>query len=177
MKITKNSVVSIEYILTNDKNQVLDSNVGETPLDYLHGHKNIIPGLEKALEGKSKGDKFSVHIPAKDAYGLRDDGNIIEVPRKELAEEHIEEGMQFYARSPQGNQTMTVISVNDNTVILDGNHPLAGIDLNFDITVLDLREADEEEIQHGHLHDCCCGSAHGCTDGCADGCTDGCACH
>jgi FKBP-type peptidyl-prolyl cis-trans isomerase SlyD len=174
MNITKNRVVSINYTLTDAQDQTLDS-TGSEPFLYLHGHENIIPGLEKALEGKAQGDAFKITIPAAEAYGERNDKLIATVSRDRFSGvEAVEEGMQFHAETPDGElQMVTVTHIDGNTITIDGNHPMAGLDLNFDVTVLDIREANDEELAHGHVHshghshdDEECGHAHEDCDGC-----------
>jgi FKBP-type peptidyl-prolyl cis-trans isomerase SlyD len=171
MNVTKDRVVSINYTLTTAQNQVLDSTgdgPGAEPFLYLHGHQNIIPGLEKALEGKAPGNSFKISVPAADAYGERSDKLITTVPLDRFSgADKVEEGMQFHAETPEGElQMVTVTKVEGNTVTIDSNHPLAGIDLNFDVSVVDVREATEEELQHEHVHS---HSHDGCDEGdCAD---------
>jgi FKBP-type peptidyl-prolyl cis-trans isomerase SlyD len=153
MNIAKNRVVSIDYTLKDDNDQFIDSTSGSDPLDYLHGYDNIIPGLEQALEGKSQGDKLNVKVPAADAYGLRDDKLVSTVPLDRFdGADAVEEGMQFEAQTPDGYRIVTVTKVEDNQVTIDGNHPLAGLNLNFDVTVTAVREANAEELAHGHVH-------------------------
>jgi FKBP-type peptidyl-prolyl cis-trans isomerase SlyD len=153
MNITKNRVVSIDYTLRDKNNRLIDSTSGADPLDYLHGYKNIIPGLERALEGKSQGDILKVRIPAADAYGERDEQLVISVPLERFGSNgEVEVGMQFQAQSPDGYSVVTVTEVGDKTATIDGNHPLAGMDLDFDVTVTGVREASSEELQHGHVH-------------------------
>ena len=176
MTITKNRVVSIDYTLTDEKNNVLDSTSGQEPLDYLHGFENIIPGLEKALEGKSSGDHFAVNIPAAEAYGERDERLITEMPMEQFDDvDEIQPGMRFSAHSPQGVRLITVTKVGATTVTIDANHPLAGMDLNFDVTVTAIRDASDVELSHGHVH----GHGHG-HGGCGDDCgceNEGCGGH
>lgn len=153
MQIESNKVVNIHYTLTNEEGEILDSSSGQEPLAYIHGIGNIIPGLEKALEGKTVGDRFKVTIAPADGYGERDNDLIQTVPRE--AFEGVDEilpGMQFQAQSSEGVQLVTVIDVEDDDVILDGNHPMAGITLNFDVEVADIRDATSEELDHGHVH-------------------------
>jgi FKBP-type peptidyl-prolyl cis-trans isomerase SlyD len=153
MNIEKNRVVSIDYTLRDDKNNVIDSTSGSEPLEYLHGFENIIPGLERALEGKVQGDHIVANIPAADAYGARNDKLVTEVPLDKFdGVESVEEGMQFEAQTPDGYRIVTVVKVADDTVTIDGNHPLAGFDLNFDVTVTGVRAANAEELIHGHVH-------------------------
>jgi FKBP-type peptidyl-prolyl cis-trans isomerase SlyD len=153
MNITKNKVVSIDYTLTDNDNQLLDSTSGADPLDYLHGYENIIPGLERALEGKAQGDSFKINIPAVDAYGERDDRLVVQVPLDRFeGAGTIETGMQFEAQTADGSRMVTVTQVTEKAATVDGNHPLAGVDLNFDVTVTAIRDANEEELAHGHVH-------------------------
>jgi FKBP-type peptidyl-prolyl cis-trans isomerase SlyD len=167
MNITKNRVVSIDYTLKDKNNQLIDSSAGTGPLEYLHGYKNIIPGLEQALEGKTQGDVFKIKVPAAEAYGERDDQLVISVPLERFGGNvEVEVGMQFQAQTPKGYSIVTVTEVGAGTATIDGNHPLAGIDLNFDVTVTGVREASLEELNHGHVHSAhnheCCGGCGGC---------------
>jgi FKBP-type peptidyl-prolyl cis-trans isomerase SlyD len=153
MNVAKNRVISISYTLTDDNNRIIDSTSGSESFDYLHGFENIIPGLEQALEGKNQGDRFSVTIPAAKAYGERDNRMILDVPRNRFQDaESVKKGMQFYVETAQGVQLVTVTQVADQTVTIDGNHPLAGLDLTFDVTVDGVREASAGELAHGHIH-------------------------
>jgi len=154
MKIDNNCVVSLHYTLTNDGGEQLDSSAGNDPLEYLHGGEGIIPGLEQELAGKEVGDKFVVTIQPEDAYGESRPELVSQVPRAQFPEEQdIQPGMQFQAQGPNGEtQLITVKSVDDEHVKVDGNHPLAGQILHFDVSVEGIREATEEEIAHGHPH-------------------------
>jgi FKBP-type peptidyl-prolyl cis-trans isomerase SlyD len=153
MNITKDRVVSIDYTLRDTKNNILDTSSGSEPLLYLHGHENIIPGLEKALEQKVSGDRIRVNISAAEAYGERDERLVVKVPLDRFEGINaVEEGMQFEAETPDGSRMVRVTEVADKTVTVDGNHPLAGMDLNFEVTVVDVREAGAEELAHGHVH-------------------------
>ena len=153
MQIKSGSVVSIDYTLTDANKQVLDSSEGGQPLVYLHGVGQLIRGLEATLEGKEKGAKLNVTIPAADAYGEHDNQKIQTVSRAQLKSIHdLEEGMQLQASGPQGNMIVTVAKIEGDKVTLDGNHPLAGKDLTFDVTVQDVRDATAEEKSHGHVH-------------------------
>jgi FKBP-type peptidyl-prolyl cis-trans isomerase SlyD len=176
MNITKNRVVSIDYTLTDVNDQFIDSTTGDDPLDYLHGHENILPGLEKALEGKLPGDHFKVTIPAADAYGERDERLVIKVPLGNFeTAASLEAGMQFEAQTPGGFRMVTVTGVTDQTATVDANHSLAGMALTFDVTVTGIREATPEELAHGHPHrQAGCGGAPGGCTGCAaaEGCRD-----
>ncbi len=153
MNISENCVASIHYTLTDGEGKVIDTSEGQEPLAYLHGAGNIIPGLEKALLGKTVGDKFNVSIPAAEAYGVRDDSMVQELPSNMFSGiENIEVGMEFHAETEQGLQVVTVTKVEGDNVTIDGNHPLAGVDLNFDVEVADIRAASAEEMEHGHAH-------------------------
>ncbi len=149
------SVVQMHYKLTSEEGQVLDSSEGAEPLSYLHGAGNIIPGLEKALTGKVEGDSFQVKVPPAEAYGeINPEG--IKVIEKSAFEgvESVEAGMTFEAKAPDGSkQRIIVKKVEGNEVTIDLNHPLAGVVLNFDIQIVSVREATQEELDHGHTHD------------------------
>jgi len=153
MQISKNSVVTLNYTLRNDQDEVLDESQDGSFL-YMHGAGGIIPGLEGQLEGKSVGDSFSAHIEPADGYGERDDSMVQVVPHDMFDKEHpIEVGIQFHAESPEGDMlTVTVTKIEGDDITVDGNHPLAGIALNFDVKIADIREASAEEIDHGHVH-------------------------
>ena len=154
MTIKENSAVSFHYTLTDDDGQTLDSSAGKDPLAYLHGAGNIIPGLESALEGKAVGDAMVVAVTAAEGYGEVQQELIQEVPRDAFqGVDSIEVGMQFEAQTGQGgNVPVTVTAVTDEVVTVDGNHPLAGKNLNFDVSIEDVREATEEELEQGHIN-------------------------
>ena len=153
MNISANSVASIHYTLTDGDGKVIDTSEGQEPLAYLHGAGNIIPGLEKALLGKAVGDKFTVSIPASEAYGVRDDSMVQQLPSNMFSGiDNIEVGMEFHAETEHGLQVVTVTNVEGDNVTIDGNHPLAGVDLTFDVEVADIRAASAEELEHGHAH-------------------------
>ncbi|HEY3699913.1 MAG TPA: peptidylprolyl isomerase [Spongiibacteraceae bacterium] len=153
MLIGPNSVVSIYYELTNDAGEVLDaSQVGE-PLTYLHGAHNIISGLEKQLLGKTTGDALQVKVQPEEGYGIQQPELMQQVPRDAFPDpDNIAIGMRFSAESDDGHVSVVVTEVTDSTVTVDGNHPLAGVVLNFDIKIADVRSATAEEISHGHVH-------------------------
>ena len=153
MQIAKNTVVAIDYVLKDDKGQVLDSSEGREPLSYLHGAGTIIPGLERELDGKHIGDQLEVAVAAKDAYGERNEALIQEVAREQFdGVDDLEVGMKFRVDSTQGPMVITVTRIGDEVVTVDGNHPLAGQNLNFAVNVREVREATEEELSHGHAH-------------------------
>lgn len=153
MKVGKDKVVFIHYTLSDAAGEVIDSTVGDEALAYLHGHGNLIVGLERALEGRVEGEVFEVLIAPEDAYGARDPGGLIDVPRSALSEEvEIEVGNQVQAMGPEGRMEFTIVSFDDEMVTLDGNHPLAGMTLHFAVEVGTIREAHADEIKHHRVH-------------------------
>lgn len=157
MQISNNTAVSIHYTLTNDAGEQLDSSRGGEPLVYLHGNGTIIRGLEKALLNKSAGDKFNVRVEAADAYGEFSE-NMIQIISKEMFDgiENLEVGMQFHAAVNAGGSVITITKIDGDDITIDGNHPLAGQALNFDIEIVNVRLATKEEIAHGHIHGAGC---------------------
>jgi len=153
MQIDKHSVVTLHYTLKDNDGNILDQS-SDGSFAYLHGASNIIPGLENALTGKASGDELSVSIDPEDGYGHHDDSRVQEAPRDMFPAEHdIEAGMQFHAQGPDGQSlVVTVVKAEGDTVTVDGNHPLAGVQLNFDVKVIEVRAASDEEIEHGHVH-------------------------
>lgn len=175
MVIEKDRVVSIDYKLQDSAGAVLDSSEGSEPLVYLHGNENIIIGLEKQLAGKKAGDKVDCRVPAAEAYGERDDSLVFKVSRSEFGPgAEIEVGMQFEAHGEGGGaQIVTVAAIEGDEVTIDANHPLAGQELHFTVSVVDVREATAEEIQAGRVGGgCSCGGDCG-DGGCGEG---GCGC-
>lgn len=153
MNITKDKVVSMHYTVKNTNGDVIDSSEGREPLLYMQGHKNIIPGLENALEGKVVGDKVEASIEPTEAYGEVVEELIQEVPRSAFeGVDKLEVGMNFQAQSEQGPVNVVIKKVDDEMVTVDGNHPLAGQTLNFNVEVVEVRDASEEELSHGHAH-------------------------
>ncbi len=153
MQIANNKVVSIDYTLTNDAGEVIDSSQGGEPLVYLHGAQNIIPGLESALEGKVAGTALQVAVEPADGYGEYNE-ELTQVVSSEMFQgvEKIEAGMQFQAETSEGIQVVRIAKVDGDHVTIDGNHPLAGERLNFDVSVKEVRDASEDELEHGHVH-------------------------
>ena len=153
MKIAENKVAIIDYTLTDNDGEMIDSSEGAGPLAYLHGAGNIVEGLEEALIGKEAGDKVKASIGPEKAYGERHEDMKQDVP-KELfgGVENIEVGMQFQSETDEGPVLVTVMAISEEMVTVDGNHPLAGVHLNFDVTVREVREPTEEELEHGHVH-------------------------
>ncbi len=153
MQITANKVATITYILKDNDGTLIDQADRESPFAFILGVGSIIPGLETALEGKSAGDKVNVTIEPADGYGFRND-DMIQIMSKDMFEgvDEVTPGMQFHAQTNEGMSVVTVTGVEDNNVTIDGNHPLAGVTLNFDVDVLDVRDPTEEELDHGHVH-------------------------
>lgn len=154
MQIAANTAVSIDYTLTNESGEVIDSSAGGAPLVYLHGARNIIAGLEKALEGKQVGDELEVSVEPEDAYGEYSAELVAVLPRNMFeGVDQLEVGMQFHASAPNGGmQIVTIRELEGDDVTVDGNHPLAGQRLNFKVKVVKVRAAEAEEIAHGHVH-------------------------
>ncbi len=154
MKIAQDKVVTIHYTLKNDAGETLESSFESDPLAYLHGHQNLIPGLENALLDHEKGAKLNVTVPPEEGYGLRED-HLVETVSKEMFgdEAELEVGMQFHAQSQEGHPyVVSIAAVEGDNVTVDGNHPFAGATLSFEVEVMDVRDATEEEISHGHVH-------------------------
>lgn len=154
MQISQDKVVSIHYTLTGADGETLDSSRGRgEPLAYLHGHGNIIPGLENALTGKSAGDTLNVQVAPAEGYGERYEQLVQQVPRSAFeGVDTLEPGMQFQAETGMGVRLFTITEVQGDQVTIDGNHPLAGQTLNFDVEVTEVRDASPEELEHGHVH-------------------------
>ncbi|MGR5503591.1 peptidylprolyl isomerase [Vibrio sp. DNB22_10_4] len=188
MKIANNAVVSLAYQVKTEDGVVVDQATVDAPLDYLHGHNNLITGLEKELEGKEAGDKFTATVSPEEAYGEHNDALVQRVPANVFqGVDTIEVGMRFLADTDQGPIPVEVTEVDGDEVVVDGNHMLAGQTLTFDVEVVALRDATAEEIEHGHIHQggeghgeeggCCGGEGHGekKEDGCCGG--GGCGSH
>lgn len=153
MQVADNKVVSMQYTLTNDNNDVLDQSAPGEPLEYLHGAGNIIPGLERELRGKQSGDSLKVRVNPEDAYGVRNEAMVQTLPSSAFQGiEKVEPGMQFHADGNQGPVTVTVTEVDGDNITVDGNHPLAGEALTFAVEITDVRDATADELQHGHVH-------------------------
>ncbi|WP_394212535.1 peptidylprolyl isomerase [Enterovibrio calviensis] len=153
MKVTKDVVVSIAYQVKNEDGIVVDESTQSNPLQYLQGHDNLIIGLENALEGREVGEKFEVTVTPEDAYGEHMDEMVQRVPADVFqGVDEITVGMRFLADTDQGPIPVEVTEVDGDEVVVDGNHMLAGQTLTFDVEVIELREATEEEIAHGHIH-------------------------
>jgi FKBP-type peptidyl-prolyl cis-trans isomerase SlyD len=153
VQIENNKVATLHYTLKDSDGNILDQSE-DGSFVYLHGAMNIIPGLESALTDKVAGDSLSVKVAPEEGYGLHEEDRIQEVPKNMFENsDDIQLGMQFHAQGPGGEMLIvTVAEIKDETVVIDGNHPLAGKELNFDVKVVEVREASEEEIEHGHVH-------------------------
>lgn len=152
MKIAADTVVSIDYVLRDEAGEVLDQSKGE-PLAYLHGHHNIVPGLESALEGKVAGDKTRATVEPEEGYGVRNPNKVLQIAKSQLSDEmEPQVGMMLHAETEQGPVPLWITEVRDEEVTVDGNHPLAGKTLDFEVEVKDVREASAEELSHGHVH-------------------------
>jgi FKBP-type peptidyl-prolyl cis-trans isomerase SlyD len=153
MTIKQDSVVTIHYTLKDDAGGVIDRSTEGRPLSYLHGRGNLIPGLERELQGKKEGDKLSVTIAPAEGYGEYDAKLVQRIPRRSLKGiSDVKPGMQLHAQTAHGPHAVTVTQVTGDMVTVDGNHPLAGKNLNFEVEITGIREATEEELAHGHVH-------------------------
>lgn len=144
----------INYVLRDDEGEIIDQSEKNDPLGYLHGHNNLVPGLEKTLAGKAKGDSFKVRVAAEEGYGAYDDSLVRSVEKKHFETEgELEIGMRFQLDTPDGETLVFQLTeLNGDHVTIDGNHPLAGVALNFEIQIVDIRDASQDEITHGHMH-------------------------
>jgi FKBP-type peptidyl-prolyl cis-trans isomerase SlyD len=154
MKVENGKVVTMHYTLKNDAGVVVDSSEGKDPLPFLQGHGNIIPGLETALEGCTVGDKLDVSVEPEEAYGLRIQDAIQQIPSSALqGVDNVTVGMQLQSQDEQGNPFVVVVTkIEEETITVDANHPLAGETLHFSVSIESIRDAQEEEISHGHAH-------------------------
>jgi FKBP-type peptidyl-prolyl cis-trans isomerase SlyD len=153
MSIAQNSVVTLHYTLKDDAGEVIDSSREGDPIAYLHGHGNLVPGLERELEGKNTGDKINVSVTPDQGYGEYDKNLLQQVPRRAFQGiGKVTVGMRLHAQTPQGPRAVTVTRIVGDMVTIDANHPLAGKNLNFDVEITDVRAATEEELSHGHVH-------------------------
>ena len=149
MQITKHKVAAIHYTLSDNDGKILDTSAGREPLNYIHGIGNLIPGMEDGLEGKMKGDKFNIKVSPEKGYGVKNENLMQQVPRTAFGNQPVELGMQFQTDS---GSVVTVSKIGMDSITMDANHPLAGVELNFAVEVLEIRNATEEEISHGHVH-------------------------
>jgi FKBP-type peptidyl-prolyl cis-trans isomerase SlyD len=153
VQIAADNVVLIHYTLKDDDGKVLDSSAGGEPLAYIQGHGNLVSGLEKALEGKTQGNRIAATLTPAEGYGTRNEALVQRVPKRSLQRTgEVRKGMQFQAQTDEGMRLFTVTTVVGDMVTLDGNHPLADQTLHFDVEVVDVRAATSEELEHGHVH-------------------------
>ena len=152
MQIGTHKVVSIHYTLRDNDGNIIDSSDGAAPLTYIQGIGNLILGMEEGLEGKSKGDKVDIKVSPEKGYGVRNDEMIQQVPKSAFGDQDVKPGMQFQAQTGHGTQVVTITEIGTDTVTVDGNHPLAGVELNFAVEVISIREATKDELDHGHVH-------------------------
>ncbi|MDP6361417.1 MAG: peptidylprolyl isomerase [Planctomycetota bacterium] len=153
MTIAKDKVVSIDYTLKDAQGIVLDSSEGSDPMPYLHGAGTIVAGLESELEGKSVGDEITVEVSPQDGYGERDESLVADVSKESFEDaDAIEIGDELQAESDEAVYFVTVTSIDEEFITVDGNHPLAGLSLHFQVKVTDIRDATEDELAHGHVH-------------------------
>ena len=172
MQIAHQTVVQMHYTLKDDNGNTIDSSVGKEPLEYIQGLGMIVPGLEKAMVGKSVGDKFEVVVLPAEGYGEYNKGLVSEIPKTAFQGDDVQVGMTFYAQTPNGILPIRILEVKEDKVTVDANHELAGKNLNFAIEVVSVRQATEKELEslqhhHCHCHDhedeheCCGGKEHG----------------
>ncbi len=153
MSIGQDQVVSIHYVLRDDAGEVIDRSAEGEPLAYLHGRGQLIPGLERELTGRVAGDRLEVKIAPAEGYGAYDRALVQRVPRRALKGiGDVRVGMRLQTQTPQGPQAVTVTQLSGDMVTLDGNHPLAGKNLHFQVEVAAVRDATAEELAHGHVH-------------------------
>jgi FKBP-type peptidyl-prolyl cis-trans isomerase SlyD len=149
MQITKDKVAAIHYTLRDNEGTIIDTSDGRDPLYYLHGAGNLILGMEEGLEGKAKGDKFQLKIAPEKGYGEKDPSMTQKVPKSAFGEQEVKKGMKF---STDKGDVVTITDVGLDSVTVDANHPLAGVELNFAVEIVEVRNATDEEITHGHVH-------------------------
>jgi len=153
MKVTQDTAVTLHYTVKGPDGQVLDSSLDREPLTYLHGHNQLVPGLENRLEGAEAGASLEIHVPAAEAYGEKQPELIFPVPKGQFDPTmDLVPGTQVMTQGDHGPLVLTIVGVEGDTVYLDANHPLAGMDLDFSIQVVSVRAATPEEIAHGHVH-------------------------
>lgn len=160
MNIDKNALVTLEFELKDKKGTILDSTPSDEPFEYLHGYSQLVPGLEKALAGKKAGDSFQVVVSPEEGFGLRDESLIEVVDRKDIEDDSpVEVGMEYHCQTPHGMDIITVSKIDGDKVTFDCNHPLAGEELHFDVTVKHVEQATEEQIYAilNHGQECGCG--------------------
>jgi FKBP-type peptidyl-prolyl cis-trans isomerase SlyD len=152
MKVAAKKIVSVEYTLKDDKGQVLDSSEGRKPLAYLHGEGALVPGLEKAMEGKGAGDSFEVTLTPEEGYGNRDEKMVRKVPTRKLSDKKVQVGGRYQVQTDAGPALVLVTAIQGDYATVDFNHALCGMALHFAVKVVGVRDATEEELTHGHVH-------------------------
>lgn len=152
MKISRNTVATLSFVVTDEHNQVLGRTDPNMPVEVLVGHGHLVKGLEKAIDGKEKGDEFTITLNPNEAYGAYDVDLVQSVPRTSFGDMELEVGAIYEAQTNNGNIAVVVKEIHEEAVIVDGNHPLSGKVLNFLVNIVDVREATPEEIAHGHVH-------------------------
>jgi FKBP-type peptidyl-prolyl cis-trans isomerase SlyD len=152
MNITTHTVVSFEHTIKDDQGAVLETSVGKTPLVYLQGAGNFLPALEEALEGKQVGDQVQAVLPPDRAHGIRDEKLVRKIQTRKLSDKRVTVGGRYQIELEGKRRVVTVLAVQGDYANIDGNHPLAGMTLHFDVKIVDVRSATAEEIAHGHVH-------------------------
>lgn len=154
MKVIKNSIVTLEYIMMNNSGEVIESSKEDGEYDYLHGIGEMLPGVEKALSGLGKGDSIDIVIPPEDGFGIKNEELILEIDKDDFPEDTIlEVGMEFDVEDEDGENIITIMELRGDKVLIDKNHPLAGETLKVQASILDVRMAEDWEIKHwGHDH-------------------------
>lgn len=161
MQITDKHVVTLHYAVKTADGDEIDSSLNAEPISFIQGSKHMIPGLEEALYGREEGDKFDVIVAPDKAYGQRHDQLVQEVPVSMFEGMDVNVGMSFRATTDAGEQSVIIVDKTDTTVTVDGNHPLSGMTLSFEVSIEGVRNATEEEIAHGHVHgEGGCGHSH-----------------
>ncbi len=153
MQVTKDSVVYFHYTLSGDDGKKFESSHDSNPMTFIHGHGNILPALESEFEGKEEGDQFQVTLSPEQAYGVRNEESKQRIPIKHLAnKKNLRAGMAAKVNTEKGMRDVTIVKVGKFNVDVDTNHPLAGLTLTFDVSIESIREAEAEELSHGHVH-------------------------
>jgi FKBP-type peptidyl-prolyl cis-trans isomerase SlyD len=152
MRISKDKAVKIHFTVTDSDKNEIDSTPENEPLEFIHGNGLLIEALENALTGHEPNDKLMLELNAEKAYGPRQKALLQAMPIAMFDGMEVEPGMQFRATTDDGEHSVIVLEVDDEQIVVDGNHPLAGLDLIFDIEVIDVRDATAEELDHGHIH-------------------------
>ncbi len=153
MSIEKDKVVYFHYTLTGEDGKAFETSINSHPMTYLHGHNNILPALEAEFEGKNQGDAFQVTLSPEQAYGQRNEAGVQRIPIKHLATKgKLQKGQAVKVNTDQGMRDVTIVKVGKFNVDVDTNHPLAGMTITFDVSIEEVRDAEAEELAHGHVH-------------------------